>query len=1157
MTEAATSANPTAIVVIAASTDADQAIRELAADLKRSDTAYLIAPGLEEHGDDGDDVAAIAASAVLPVIAADGRAPEAGTIQILPRGRVAVLDEHGVRLESGAPGGALDTLFVSLARTAGPRAVAVLMGAVGAEGTLGFAEIKQHDGLTIIHRSETSERQRGSGRGAAALADYALSVADIVACLERFTAVEVHHDQPERRAVSELSRISTILQQRTGHDFHGYKLATFLRRVERRMQVTGRETLADYVDHLRASPEETLRLFDDLLIGVTAFFRDPTEFAYLERHIVPKLFERLRDDRPLRIWVLGCSTGEEAYSIAMLVKEHGAALGMKPAIQIFGTDIDNRALAHARAGRYSEAVAASMTPERLDRWFVKEGTTYVVVDELRECCIFSQHSLVRDAPFSRIDLVSCRNLLIYLDRELQDRVIPMFHFALSPGGYLFLGTSENVSRHGRLFAPVDRRARIYQRQDTMRSREAALAVARQIEGSAAVPPSPAPTERPPAPLAQRVQRVIERHAPVHAVIDRNHEVLHFSNGMGLYLDPAGGAATLNFLSLVARDLRLEIRSMLQRATSTLAVEGPRTVRVGAGEAARSVSVAIEPLISAEPAPDAFIVLFREQMERREATEPGDRPAPGGEGYDALESELRATRERLQATIEELESTNEELKSSLEEYQSLHEEMQSANEELETSKEELQSVNEELQTVNGELGNRVGELARANSDLSNLLESTQIATIFLDLDLRVKLFTPAVADLFPLLDQDIGRPIEHIATCLRYPDMRRDCRRVLQTLGVIEHEVEAPGVGTRYLARVLPYRSSDNFIAGVVLTFADITEATRAEQALRASEERFRNLARSVDLFLFIGKRALDWSYVNSRFLDYTGLGEADAVGEGWMSAVHPDDIAEVRSAWAPGRSDTAEFKFRVRDHDGGYRWFLCRAVPTTDDEGNRRWYGAVTDVHAAHEGEERLRLLMAELQHRVKNILAVVRSIFVRTCETSRTPDDLRSHFEGRLDALARTQSTFVRTPTCGVDLEEVVRSELLSHGGPDDQRIRIGGPAIRLRAVAAEAFGLLVHELATNAAKYGALASGTGNLLVRWRTYDEGEGQHLVWEWLESGVPVVDPSPPRTGFGRELIEEGLPYQLGGKSLISFKPGGIACRIELPLSNRVGKRGHD
>lgn len=1142
-----------AIVAIAASVSSLSALRALVAILDDAQVAYLVCVG-QTFDTPADLVSDLAAATDLQVLRADGRFPEAGTIQVIPGDRLATLTGSGVELTALPPGagerGRIDTLLVSVARLGGRRAVAVILEGILTEGALGLAEIKQHDGLAIVQQSETAAQQRDLGRAAPALADYVLPVDAIAACVGRFVAAADAAVPADRGAIADLSRISTILQGRTGHDFHGYKLATFQRRVERRMQVTGHDQRSAYVEYLRQSPEETQRLFDDLLIGVTAFFRDPGEFTYLERHIIPRLYEKLGEPAQIRIWVLGCSTGEEAYSIAMLLKEHAAAMGIKPKIQIFATDIDNRALAHARAGRYTEAVTASLSPERLARWFVKEGGTYLVVDELRECCIFSQHSVVRDAPFSRIDLVSCRNLLIYMDRETQDRVVPMFHFALNPGGYLFLGTSETVSRHARLFAPLDRRSRIYQRRDKMRARDAMLAIAQQVDRGPAT--ANAIADEPVASLSNRVQRVIERHAPVHAVIDRNYEVLHFSGGMGPYLDPVSGAATLNFLTLVTRDLRLDIRALLQRVNASLKPETSRLVRLVTGDTERWVTIAVEPLPGAEPAPDAFIVLFRaDHGEREERVERDEGQPHSGADIRDLEDELHSTRERLQATIEELESTNEELKSSLEEYQSLHEEMQSANEELETSKEELQSVNEELQTVNGELANRVSELGRANSDLSNLLESTQIATIFLDLDLKVKLFTPAVRDLFPLLEQDVGRPIEHIATHIRYPDMRRDCLRVLQTLGSVEHEVEAPASATRYLARVLPYRSSDNFIAGVVLTFSDITEATRAEQALRASEERFRNLARSVDLFLFIGKRELDWSYINPRFLDYTGINEEAALGEGWLDAIHADDVALLRETWVPGKLDPVEIKFRFRGADGSYRWFLCRAVPTIDEEGNHRWYGACTDIHAAHEGEERLRFLMAELQHRVRNILAVVRSIFMRTADTSRNADDLKAHFEGRLDALARTQSTLVRTPVSGVDLEEVVSGELMSHGGPDGQRIRIKGPRIRLRAVAAEAFGLLVHELVTNAAKYGALAMTSGEVQVQWRTFDEGHGPHLVWEWVEAGVPVVDPAPPRSGFGRELIEQGLPYQLGGNSTIEFRPGGIRCRIELPLSDRV------
>ena len=1154
------------IVGIGATTSARDSLTALAAALTPG-ASYIVCLSYQTAMEDAGILKLLSETAALPVeMASEGEiAPD--RILLLSGDQLATLDGGKLKLRSSPEEmtgrGRIDSLFVSLAKDQHDRAVGIVLQGAEPEGTLGIAAIKENDGLTIAEDGVEAERAAiGGHASAASLADYLLPADRIGNCIAEYAEHLARRDagigaeEQRDEIASHLNRIVAVLRNRTGHDFHGYKRNTFLRRVQRRMQVTRRESLEDYVAFLRDQADETQRLFDDLLIGVTAFFRDRSEFDLLEREVIAKLFAGKTAGDQVRVWVLGCATGEEAYSIAMLLREHMATLDFVPQVQIFATDIDNRSLAAARAGRYTDTVVKDVGKERLARWFIKEGNTYLVAKELREMCIFSQHSLIKDAPFSRIDLVSCRNLLIYLDGELQNRVIPLFHFALRPGGYLFLGTSENVTRHNRLFVPIDRRFRIFQRQDSATRVLPDFPLTTAIDRSAAALVSKTRTPSIDGTLARRAERIAERYAPAYVVTDEHHDVLHFSGRTGRFLDPVSGAASLNLLNLVHRDLRLDLRSALQQV-----VEEGRTITIGklkmaTPEETLLVTLTVEPVPGPSDAPRAFMVIFEDGDVLAEGADhaPLGNPIDRDEHVLRLEAELRLSRERLQSTIEELESTNEELKSSNEEYQSINEELQSANEELETSKEELQSVNEELQTVNGELGHRVTDLAHANSDLKNLLESTQIATVFLDNDMRVKMFTPAVAEIFHLIEDDIDRPISHIASRIHYPEMQDDIRRVMRTLGSTEREVDGTGETTRYLVRVLPYRSVDNFIAGVVITFLDVSATARAEQALRQSEERFRNIASSVQLVLFISEKPLDWSYVNARFSKVTGMAEDAALGEGWLTAVHSDDIERLQQRWHESHESGEPFdaEFRFRGSNGRYRWFLCRGVPRCDQDGTiLHWYGACTDVHERHIAEDRLKLLMAELQHRVKNILAVVRSIFARTVDASESIEEISAHFSGRLDALARTQSVLVRTPGGDVDLEEMLIGELLGHGGPSDDRITIAGAAVRFRPAAAEAVGLLLHELTTNAAKYGALANSGGKLAVTWRVYDNGPGPRLALEWRETGVAIVDPEPQRNGFGRELIERGIPYQIGATSTLEFLPGGIRCSIELPLTERV------
>ncbi len=668
-----------------------------------------------------------------------------------------------------------------------------------------------------------------------------------------------------------------------------------------------------------------------------------------------------------------------------------------------------------------------MSPERLARWFVREGDTYCVVKELREMCIFSQHNVIRDAPFSKLDLVSCRNLLIYLNAELQNRVIPLFHFALLPGRFLFLGNSENVTRHPKLFAPVDRRARIFKKLETGTRLPPEFPIT-TAAGRAAADVPPVRTFGPDVGLERRAQRIAERYAPAYVITDENFQILHFSGRTGRYIEPTAGAATLDLLGLVHRDLRLELRTALGRALETNEAAHADQVQLGVNGHRVLVDITVEPVLDGPAGHRNFVVLFKDGPVRlADTAESNSNVLVRTEHVERLESELRATRERLQATIEELESTNEELKSSNEEYQSLNEELQSANEELETSREELQSVNEELTTVNGELAHRVQELTRATSDLKNFLESTQIATVFLDNDLRVMNFTPAITQVLHLVETDVGRPIAHIKARIPIEDLYDDVRRVLRTLASAERELTAPDSGTRYIVRILPYRSIDNFIAGVVITFIDVTAITRAE---------------------------------------------------------------------------------------------------------------------------ERQRLLLAELQHRVRNTLGVVRSIARRSAETSSSVEDYASHLDGRLNAFARTQAMVTRDPEGGVDLEYLVVEEMLGYNAREGEQLRVSGPPVRFEPKAAETFALAIHELATNAIKYGALSRPNGKVDVSWRLDDRVNPIELILDWQERGGPRIE-RPQRKGFGTELLEKTLAFELKGKTMLNYDPSGLHCTIAIPLNRRV------
>jgi two-component system CheB/CheR fusion protein len=1169
-----------AIVAVSASAASTKSLEALLTRLPLHESMALIVVLQHREALDEERFGQILSEGKREITAIEDGAPiEPGRIY-LPRANVIVNVEDGrfqTRAAEQPSGGrgVIDSLFVSLARDEDGRTILVTLAGTGGDGTLGVKAVKEAGGLALAE--ETPETRAGDLAGSqspAALADAVLSVAAlserIVAHVEQLArgqnaGHDARADPGAPEMSSALAAIATTLRNKTGHDFHGYKPGTFLRRVQRRMQVVQTEHIQHYVEILRARSDEAQNLFNDLLIGVTQFFRDTREFELVEREIIPKLFEGKTRNDQLRVWVVGCATGEEAYSLAILLREHMATLHEVPQIQIFATDLDGRALASARAGRYADTIAAVMSPERLARWFVREGDTYCVVKELREMCIFSQHSIIKDAPFSRLDLVSCRNLLIYLEADLQGRVIPLFHFALRPSGFLFLGNSENVARHTNLFAPIEPRSRIFRRLETG-TRSLPDFPFTAVDRRFLRPPEAEDRPRPPeAVLARRAERLAERYAPAYVIVDEAYNVLHFSGRTGRYIDPAGGAASLNLLQLVHPDLRMDLRTALSRAAEEKSTVRMPNLGVGADGHRLLVELVVEPIQDAPGSSPSFFVLFKDGV-AVPATGDDEASSDQDERSQRLEAELRTTRERLQATVEELESTNEELKSSNEEYQSLNEELQSANEELETSKEELQSVNEELTTVNGELAHRVQDLTRATSDLKNFLESTQIATVFLDNELRVTNFTPAVSELYHIVESDTGRPIGHIKARVAYEELQDDARRVLRTLGVVEREASVPATGARYMVRVLPYRSTDNFIAGVVVTFVDITERQRAEEARRESEERFRAIVESArDYAIFTtdpNGRIEEWLPGAAAVF---GWSPEEAVGQDGAILYTPEDRAErvFQRELATARETGVAPNVRWHQRKDESRVFIegsARAL--RDASGRTRSILKIgQDITERRQGEIALReseahakLLLAELQHRVRNTLTVVRSIIRRSAANSETVEDYAMHVDGRIEAFARVQAIVTRDPGAGLDLEQLIAAELLAHAPQEGEQMRsVRGPKITLRAKAAEVLTLAIHELAVNAVKHGSFSIAGGRVEVAWRTEDGADGADplLVFDWIEKGVNLDGKSPRRSGFGTELLERLLAYELGATTKLEFKQTGLQFKLTLPLTGEI------
>jgi two-component system CheB/CheR fusion protein len=794
----------------------------------------------------------------------NGMAVQPDCAYIIPPNRdMALLNGALHLLEPASPRGfrlPIDYFFRSLAQDLHERAICIVLSGTGSDGTLGLRAVKSEGGMAMVQDPASTEYD-GMPRSAIAtgLVDYVLRPSEMPGQLIDYArrAFDKRFRQvisPAAKSDDALKKIFILLRARTGHHFSQYKQNTIMRRVERRLIVHRIERLDEYVHYLQQSRTEVDMLFHDLLIGVTSFFRDPEAFAALEQEAIPRLFAGKPRNSPVRVWVPGCASGEEAYSIAILLQEQVEALKQGFKIQVFASDIDSRAIEHARSGVYSAGIEADVSPQRLARFFARhaESNTYRVHKFIRDALIFSEHDVIRDPPFSKVDLISCRNLLIYMGGELHKKLFPLFHYALGPGGVLFLGTSETVGEFADLFTTLDRRSKLYQRKEgggglfRMRADKAAASPA---EGLSVPLASTKSRDEGQLSLRQVTERMLlEHYIPSCALVDQRGDILYLHGRTGRYLEPAPGEARLNIAKMAREGLRSALTTALREIGAQEAPAHHAGLRVKSNGNYTLVDLTVQRVpagLQPAAAPNLYLVVF-EQVPAPEPKRPrstaasagpekaGEPPADVAARVATLERELQANEEHLRATNEELETTNEELQSSNEEMQSINEELQSTNEELETSKEELQSVNEELATVNVELQNKVADLSRANNDLSNLLMGTDIGTIFVDHHLRIRRFTPTVTAVINLIQADVGRPVNHIVSNLvNYGRLAEDVQEVLDSLVPKEVEVESKA-GAWYLLRIRPYRTMENVIEGGVITFTDITLLRKAQTVLRES-----------------------------------------------------------------------------------------------------------------------------------------------------------------------------------------------------------------------------------------------------------------------------------------------------------------------------------
>ena len=961
--------------------------------------------------------------------AAQHQLVEPNEVYVMPPGKAMTVKDGRLQLAQAPQGErmplVIDRFFNSLAEEYRDHAIGVVLSGTGADGALGLKVVKECGGMTFAQGEDgTVPLFAGMPQSAIAVGaiDLQLSVeemgprigaavANILAETNAGAAA-----QPERAEQWRLE-IAGLLHAQLNHDFSGYKPSTFLRRVHRRINVLQLDGMEAYVGYLKSTPTEATLLFRDLLISVTSFFRDEEAFKCLEERVIPELFEDHQHGEEIRVWVPGCATGEEAYSLAMLLLERADTIEQDaPEIRVFATDIDERALGIARRGRYPGVLLEAVTHARRERFFTEDRGGWTVTKRLREACTFSPHNVLRDPPFSRVDLVSCRNLLIYMGPDFQDRILPILHYALRPDGFLFVGVAEGATRHGSLFTSVNKSQRIFRRLPVAPGGTSLPQLSAHSKRGSSSPLAVHGGRMSSAGMRRKIEtHILQTHTPPYVLVNAQGDALFYSGRTAPFLEFSPGAPSRHLLSNARKELRLGLRRALHDAVASQSRVVMLPVELTVDGSTRRVQMSVEPFGDSAGESAPFLVLFQDLGVAPPRHASSDEES--AQTMEQLERELRDTRDQLQSTYEEFETAIEELRVANEELMSVNEELQSSNEELETSKEELQSVNEELQTVATEMTRNVEELDQSNADLRGLLESTDVATIFLDRDLLIRRFTQAATDIFTLIPSDCGRRI----TDLNHRMADLSLGEWLRETQIRQQSLQRPVTrkdGTRhYLMRVLPYQGASEETGGVVITFIDVT-----------------------------------------------AMAQADA----------------------------------------------------------------------------QQRTMIGELNHRVRNMLAVVHALANQTLAPV-VDDEVLDPFLSRLHAMARTYKLLTETNWSHMGLRQMLSEELAAACG--SARFALSGPEVSLEPREALALGMVIHEMTTNAIKYGALSNDSGLVEVNWTEDPDSDAIDLAW--VERGGPAVT-VPSSQGFGSLLIKRQLSYELEGHSELDYEPEGLSVRLHLP-----------
>jgi two-component system, chemotaxis family, CheB/CheR fusion protein len=1181
-----------------------QALREFFAEVpERTGLVYVVVMHLAP--DRVSDLAEVLQVKVaLPVRQVKGRLRmEPDHVYVIPPGRsLQVADGYLDLADFNAPRGRrapIDVFFRTMAEASG-HTVGVLLSGSGMDGVVGLAAIKERGG--VIMAQDPGEAEYDTMPRAAiatGLVDFVLPARRLGAKVvelgsSRSPWLSLVRGDSQATSGDELRRLLGHLRARTGHDLTGFRQDLLQRRVARRMHVNQIDSLADYLEHVRSSDPESQALLNDLLVSVTCFFRDHDSFDALGRRIIPGLFEGRTKEDTLRIWVAGCATGEEAYSVAMLLHEHSSLRQAPPRMQLFATDLNSRSIAFAREGRYPSAMAADVSPERLRRFFTTDGPYCRVRSELRDAVLFAPHDLLHDPPYSRMDLIVCRNLLGSLEPVMQNRVLRLFSYASREDGTLFLGRDETAAGADGVFVLTDGEHGFYRR--TSRALRAAEPLtrsatqARFTSGASARTPLRDARSATEATAREEADAVLHlqaaaRHAPPSVLVDGTQHIIHVSDSAQRYLHFPAGTPTPEVLRVARPELRQALRTGLQQASMRHEASCTAPLELLIDGARRVVQLHISPA-DVEGASGALIVFL-------ESAAP-DGMVPAGEPSLELAhtySELADLRDTLREVVAESDTRFEELQASNEELQSINEEYKSTLDQLETSREELQSVNEELRSVNDELNAKVREVSRTSSDLENLMAATDIGTLFLDRQLRIRRFTPALSRIFNIMAVDEGRPAAHVTHNLEYDELLSDCEAVLQTLRPLAREV-CDGEGHHYLMRITVYRTESDAVAGVVITFTDISASRRAQGEVRRREQLFRVLVDATAQIVWSADATGAITEDSPSWRAFTGQSEHDWLGDGWLDMVHPDDREGASACWAATllAGTASAGGFRLFHHASGeWRDMEVRAVPVAGPDGGVvSWVGMNTDVTEARAAERALVRARqeAEASSQAKSQFLSVLSHELRTPMTAviSSADLLDSGALGELTEAQRLQLR--RMKACSWHLVAII-DEILAYTRSEAGKDSLHLDSVDAAAVAGDVTAMLETQAAergvelqlrgaeqpsmlfTDAGKLRQIVTNLIGNAVKFtlagsvRIDVSAHGDDLLLVVADTGIGIedeqlekifepfyqVDSSNTRTAGGTGLglaVSRRLARVLGGDIEVTSSPGGSTFSLRLP-----------